>query len=77
MNLVAGSRCALCGNHFLSDRRHGAALFIRDRLAEGFQANPATFGRAPIAPAHNVRAKSEGEPLMKLSSARWSATRHV
>ena len=45
------------------------ALFLRDKLAEDFQANPATFGRAPMALAYNVRAKNEVDPLMKLAEA--------
>jgi catechol 2,3-dioxygenase-like lactoylglutathione lyase family enzyme len=45
------------------------ALFLRDKLAEDFQASPATFGRAPMALAYNVRAKNEVDPLMKLAEA--------
>jgi len=45
------------------------ALFLRDKLAEDFQANPATFGRAPVALAYNVRTKNEVDPLMRLSEA--------
>ena len=45
------------------------ALFLRDKLAEDVQANPATFGRAPMALAYNVRAKNEVDPLMKLAEA--------
>ena len=45
------------------------ALFLRDKLAEDFQANPTTFGRAPMALAYNVRAKNEVEPLMKIAGA--------
>jgi uncharacterized protein len=40
------------------------ALFLRDHLAVDFQADPATFGRAPVALAYNVRAKSEVNPLI-------------
>jgi len=35
------------------------ALFLRDQLAADFQADPTTFGHAPMALAYNVRAKSE------------------
>ena len=45
------------------------ALFLRDKLAEDFQANPAAFGRAPMALAYNVRTKNEVEPLMGLAEA--------
>ena len=41
------------------------ALFLRDKLAEDFQADPGTFGRAAVALAYNVRAKSEVDPLIK------------
>lgn len=45
------------------------ALFLRDKLAEDFQANPTTFGRTAMALAHNVRIKKEVEPLMKIAEA--------
>jgi uncharacterized protein len=45
------------------------ALFLRDKLAEDFQLNPASFGRAAIALAYNVRAKNEVDSLMKLAAA--------
>ena len=45
------------------------ALFLRDKLAEDFQANPAEFGRAPMALAYNVRTKNEVDPLMRLAEA--------
>jgi uncharacterized protein len=45
------------------------ALFLRDKLAEDFQANPAAFGRAPMAIAYNVRTKNEVDPLMRLAEA--------
>lgn len=45
------------------------ALFLRDKLAEDFQADPTTFGRASVALAYNVRAKNEVEPLIKLAQA--------
>jgi len=35
------------------------ALFLRDKLAEDFQTDPATFGRAGMSLAYNVREKSE------------------
>ncbi len=41
------------------------ALFLRDKLAEDFQVDPATFGRAAVALAYNVRAKSEVDALLK------------
>lgn len=41
------------------------ALFLRDRLAEDFGANPKSFGTAPISLGYNVRAKSEVDPLMQ------------
>ncbi|MFZ0742902.1 MAG: VOC family protein [Terracidiphilus sp.] len=40
------------------------ALFLRDKLAEDFQADPATLGRAAMALAYNVRSKDEVDPLM-------------
>jgi uncharacterized protein len=43
------------------------ALFLRDKLAEDFQADPTTFGRASVALAYNVRARNEVEPLIKLA----------
>jgi uncharacterized protein len=45
------------------------ALFLRDMLAEDFQADPKTFGRAAMALAYNVRAKSEVDPLLKQAAA--------
>jgi uncharacterized glyoxalase superfamily protein PhnB len=41
------------------------ALFLRDQLAADFQADPATFGRAPIALGYNVRGNSEVNNLMQ------------
>ncbi|HTV58347.1 MAG TPA: VOC family protein [Verrucomicrobiae bacterium] len=41
------------------------ALFLREKLAEDFQADPATFGRAAMSLAYNVRAKTEVDPLLK------------
>jgi uncharacterized protein len=45
------------------------ALFLRDKLAEDFQADAATFGRAPMALAYNVRAKNEVDPLIQRAAA--------
>ena len=45
------------------------ALFLRDHLAADLQADPATFGRAPMALAYNVRAKSEVDPLIQRAVA--------
>jgi hypothetical protein len=53
------------GDHLLQTGGIVFALFLRDRLAEDFQADPATFGRAALALAHNVRAKEEVDPLIK------------
>lgn len=45
------------------------ALFLRDQLAADFQADPATFGRAAMALAYNVRAKTEVDPLLRRAAA--------
>src|SRR5258708_13288502 len=45
------------------------ALFLCEQLAADFQADPATFGRAPMALAYNVRAKSEVNPLIQRAVA--------
>jgi uncharacterized protein len=45
------------------------ALFLRDKLAEDFEANPAAFGRAAMALAYNVRTRNEVDPVMKLAQA--------
>jgi len=45
------------------------ALFLRDKLAEDFQVDPATFGRAAVALAYNVRAKNEVDPLINRAAA--------
>jgi uncharacterized protein len=45
------------------------ALFLRDKLAEDFQVDPATFGRAAVALAYNVRAKNEVDPLINKAVA--------
>ncbi|MGB6689923.1 MAG: VOC family protein [Terracidiphilus sp.] len=44
------------------------ALFLRDELAKDFAGDAATFGRAAVALAHNVRTKDEVDPLMKRAS---------
>jgi uncharacterized protein len=41
------------------------ALFLRDKLAEDFQAAPNSFGKPAFALAYNVREKSEVDPLLK------------
>ena len=45
------------------------ALFLRDKLAEDFQVDPATFGRAAVALAYNVSAKNEVDPLINKAVA--------
>ena len=45
------------------------ALFLRDQLAADFLADPAALGRAAMALAHNVREKSEVDPLMQRAAA--------
>jgi predicted lactoylglutathione lyase len=45
------------------------ALFLRDKLADDLRADPATFGRAGMALAYNVRARNEVDPLMKQAEA--------
>jgi uncharacterized protein len=45
------------------------ALFLRDELAADFQADPAIFGRAPMALAYNVREKKEVDPLIQRAVA--------
>jgi predicted lactoylglutathione lyase len=45
------------------------ALFLRDKLAEDFQADPGTFGRAPMTLAHNVGKKEEVDPLISRAAA--------
>ena len=45
------------------------ALFLRDQLAADFQADPATFGRAAMALAYNVREKSEVDPLIQRAAS--------
>ena len=41
------------------------SLFLRDKLAAEFQADALTFGRAAMALAHNVREKSEVDPVLE------------
>src|SRR5271154_1750704 len=50
------------------------ALFLRDHLAADLQADPATFGRAAMALAHNVREKSEVDTLMQRAAAAGAKT---
>jgi uncharacterized protein len=45
------------------------ALFLRDELAEDIQLDPAKFGPAAFALAHNVRSKGEVDPLMQRAQA--------
>jgi hypothetical protein len=49
------------------------ALFLRDKLAEDFHADPTTFGRAAMALAYNVRAKSEVDLLLKCAATAGAA----
>ena len=44
-------------------------LFLRDKLAEDFHADPAQFGRAAMALAYNVYTKAEVEPLLMRAAA--------
>lgn len=41
------------------------ALFLREKLAEDFEVDASSFGRAAVALAYNVRAKSEVDPLIR------------
>ena len=45
------------------------ALFMRNQLAADFAADSATFGRAAMALAYNVREKSEVDPLLQRAEA--------
>jgi uncharacterized protein len=45
------------------------ALFLRDKLAEDLQADPASLLRAAAALGYNVREKSEVDPLMQRAVA--------
>ena len=40
------------------------ALFPRDKLAQDFEGDAATFGRAAMSLGYNVRTKSEVDPLL-------------
>jgi len=54
---------------FFQTGRMVFALFLRDQLAADILADPATFGRAAMALAHNVREKSQVDPLMQRAAA--------
>ena len=41
------------------------ALFLRDELAKDFESDPASFGRAAVALAHNVRTRAEVDPVIR------------
>jgi len=41
------------------------ALFLRNQLAADFNADPTSFGRAPMALAYNVRTKAEVDPFIR------------
>lgn len=41
------------------------ALFLRDKLAEDFEADPSSLGRAAMALAYNVLSRDEVDPVMK------------
>src|SRR5215468_8190148 len=45
------------------------ALFLREKLAEDFQVDAASFGRAAVALAYNVRTRGEVDPLMKRAAS--------
>lgn len=45
------------------------ALFLREKLAEDFQVDAASFGRAAVALAYNVRTRSEVDPLMERAAS--------
>ncbi len=49
------------------------ALFLRDRLAADFKADPKTFGRAPMALGYNVRLKSEVDPIIQRAATAGAA----
>jgi uncharacterized protein len=49
------------------------SLYLREKLAEDFAADAATFGRAAMALAYNVRAKNEVDPLMHRAAAAGAA----
>jgi uncharacterized protein len=45
------------------------ALFLHDKLAADFRADPASLGRAAMSLGYNVRAKPEVDQLMEKASA--------
>ena len=45
------------------------ALFLREKLAEDFQVDAASFSRAAVALAYNVRTRGEVDPLMKRAAS--------
>jgi hypothetical protein len=45
------------------------ALFLRDKLAQDFEADSAGFGASPISFGYNVRSKSEVDPLLEQAAA--------
>lgn len=45
------------------------ALFLRDQLVADINADPASFGRAAMAIAYNVRAKNEVDPMIQRAAA--------
>ena len=49
------------------------ALFMREKLAEDFQADPSTFGRPAMALAYNVRGKSEVDALLQQAETAGAA----
>jgi uncharacterized protein len=49
------------------------SLYLREKLAEDFAADAATFGRAAMALAYNMRAKNEVDPLMQRAAAAGAA----
>jgi uncharacterized glyoxalase superfamily protein PhnB len=50
------------------------ALFLREKLAQDLQADPAKFGRPAFALAYNVREKSEVDPLMQRAATAGAKT---
>lgn len=49
------------------------ALFLREKLAKDFHADPSTFGRSAMSLAYNVRAKSEVDALIKQAAIAGAA----
>jgi hypothetical protein len=45
------------------------ALFLREKLAEDFQVDAASFGRLAVALAYNVRTRSEADSLGKRAAS--------